>query len=96
MLIQPFYARVLTKRELLKHPAYGVTDWEGFHDPINHHDLNVVSAAAQYEAEWQYSKNLRPLCGMIYLKLFIDMLVPLVVGIRGLIELPIVVLSVSD
>jgi len=85
--IHPFYVRVLTKRKLLKHPAFNETDFMNIPGPFNEQDRNEIAAEAKEESEWRAQRKLKYLYNLIYLKLIIEVLVPMIIGVWGLLEL---------
>ena len=85
--IQPFCVYVLTKRELLKHPAFDETDFMNIPGPYNDQDRNEIAAAAEEESEWKVQKVLKFLYNLVYLKLAIEILAPFIIGVWGLFKL---------
>jgi hypothetical protein len=84
--IQPFYEGLVAKKRALKHPDYDETDWEELlreDDP----DPEGIVAFAKIHAQIHVEKRLRYLYNFIYLKLFIEILLPIAIGIFGLINI---------
>jgi len=85
--IRPFYVRVIKKRTLLKLPGFDETDWIKFLEDIDDQDLDRVAEKVEHESEIFVDKKLRYLFNQIYLKLIIEIIFPMVIGLFGLVYL---------
>lgn len=88
--VQPFYEAIITKRSLLRHPAFDETDWMKLFRGDNIHD---IEKEAKSEARLHVQRRLRHLYNLIYLKLIIEIILPLVVGATGLVMLISLIIS---
>jgi len=93
---QPFYEGIVEKRKLLKHPAFDETDWMEFLGPDDPHDLENVKKMAKSEAKAFVEKKLRHLYKLIYLKLTMEAVLPVLVGGYALIKLVLLLNNVSN
>ena len=55
--------------------------------PFNEQDRNDIAEKVELESEWYAQSRLKHLYNLVYLKLTIEVIVPFVIGIWGLIEL---------
>jgi hypothetical protein len=86
---QPFYEGVVAKKNILRHPEYDETDWmELFRDD---EPADVVESAKN-QAHIHVTKKLRHLYNFVYLKLFIEVLLPVAIGAIGLTKLALLLL----
>ena len=91
--VQPFYEGVVAKERILKHPEYDETDWmELFGDG---EPLDIVSSAKK-QAHIHVEKKLRHVYRLIYLKLIIEIILPIVIGAIGLIQLAMLISCVGN
>lgn len=93
--LHPLVSQKILKSDLLKHPAFDETDFiEGFPGhPIDEQDLNIITEAAKKDADRHTYKRLRFLYGFIYIRLFIEILLPVIIGIYGLYKLGLLITS---
>ena len=95
--IHPFYTRVMTKKILLKEYSHAF-DESDFHDippEINEQDKNDMGAHAKTDADWRVSKKLNWLYSLIYLRLTIEILVPVAIGIWAMVKMIVLITSKS-
>ena len=86
--IHPFYAELLTKKRLVKHhPAFDETDFMDIPDPNSEYDKGTIYENTKKEYIWQTQNKLKYLYNWVYLKLVIEIIVPIIIGTWGLIEL---------
>ena len=85
--IQPFYVYINTRKVLLRHPAFDETDFMNIPGPSSGIDKDLIYLNVKGEVEWKSKKTLRFLFNWIYLNLFIVIIVPVVIGAWGLLEL---------
>jgi len=82
-----FLYRNSNKKELLKHPGFDGIDWSDFLDPENDQDLNEVAKVVEKESDRKVQVNLRLLYNMIYLKHAVEIIVPIIISVWGLVTL---------
>lgn len=85
--IKPFLEVILTKKILLEHPAFDETSFLDIHEPPDDNDLSSVYDAAESQARCLTEKRLRHLHCFIYLKLLLEIVLPIIIGIVGLFKL---------
>ncbi|MBH0074777.1 hypothetical protein I6F48_04250 [Pseudoalteromonas sp. SWYJ118] len=94
--LQPYIQSRLYKTELLKHPAFDPTTFINQtnmgYDP-QEQDLNVISTCEYSDAGYATKKKLKPLYVFIYLKLFMEVILPLIIGLIGLFKLYMLITS---
>lgn len=93
--LQPLYMKKLTKDKLLKHPAFDETDFFDF--PVVQYDSQNRSDIATEAKEESYhytEKRLKYLFSFVYIKLVIEVAVPLIVGVWGLILFGIMLIKI--
>lgn len=93
--IHPFFKDAVAKRELLKHPAFDETDFIDIPYPIDEHDKGQIAAQATDHADWRVQRKLRPLYGWVYPKLVLEIAVPYLFGLSGLVMLGLLITSKS-
>lgn len=91
--IKPFYHEALRKKKLLGHPAFDEADFRDSLGPPDYYNLDYVRNEADLEAKWETEKRLRYLFNFVYLRLIIEIIIPLVIGCWGIISLSGVVLK---
>ncbi|MGF1756445.1 hypothetical protein L4D76_00505 [Photobacterium sagamiensis] len=92
--IKPFLVELETKKELLKHPGYDPVDFAYFNEPPqNSQDLNEVSAYTRKQAEIHINRKMAILFRWVYLKLVIEIIIPVIIGIWGLVMVAILIMA---
>lgn len=83
--INPFLKAIVGNNELIKHPAFDksdLVDWERFLD--NEQDKNTIAKKIFAAAVRSVQGRLRPLYMFIYPKLFVEIFIPIALGLAGL------------
>ncbi len=81
--VEPFYKAVVERRALLSHPAYDESDFLDIYPPADEHNLDEVEREADIESTWHVQKRLRFLYSFIYLKLVLEIILPIIVSCYG-------------
>lgn len=82
--IRPFYIYTIKKKKLLRHPAYDETDFMEMCGQINEYDLKQVQDEADRYAHLYVENKLGFVIFFVYLRIFIDVILPLIVGVTGI------------
>ncbi len=93
--LQPFLETVESRRLLLRHPAFDESYWYDTFGPVDEQNLDQVAEEAAREARYKVVRRLRYLYRLVYLRLILEVLVPLVVGGAGLFFLAKFVIEVG-
>ncbi len=94
--LQPYIQSKIYKAELLKHPAFDETHFIDQTDmgyAPDEQDLNVISRCEYSDAGYATKRKLKSLYFFIYLKLFIEIALPLILGVFGLCKLSMLITS---
>ena len=91
--IQPFYEGIVAKKRILQHPDYDKTDWEEF--LREDEPADIIESAKKY-AHIHVEKRLKHLYNFIYLKLVIEIFIPVAIGIFGLLTLAFEIIEQSN
>lgn len=94
--VHPLFTQILTKRKLLKHPAFDETDWMDIPYPIDDQDKNEIGEEARSHSEWKVGVKLKPFYSLIYLQLTIEIIVPISLGCYGLFKLAKLIISLAS
>jgi len=94
--LQPFYQSKYKKEELLKHPAFDITDFLDIPSPVDEYDVSSVVEGAEYDAKYKAMGKLKILYKFVYLKLFIEIILPVLFALFGLTILAITILSICQ
>ena len=81
------------KKDLLTHPAFDETVWMDIGPPADPHNLDEVQEEARRDAKYAAERAVRPLENMVYVKLAIDVVFPLVFPLVALSYLLYAILS---
>ena len=93
--VQPFLEGVKTKRILLDNYSHAF-DEEYFNDipaEVNDRDRKEMIKDAEENANWHVTSKLRWLYSLIYLKLTIEVIVPIVIGVWSMIMMIVLITS---
>lgn len=95
--LHPLIKHKIYKSGLLKHPAFDDTDFMPDYIFIesNEQDKNLLSQAEDRNADAHTFKRLTPLYAFIYLRLAIEIFVPVFIGVFGLYKLWEVIAALS-
>lgn len=91
--IHPFYKTVVTKKILLRDysHAFDKSDFFDIPDQVNEQDKNDMGAHAESQADWHVTKKLNWLYSLIYLRLTIEIIVPVGVGIWAMVNMIVLI-----
>ena len=80
--IHPLIKDGILKSGLLRHPAFDETDFLdiNYHVDANEQDLNIFRESEEKAANTRTFERLKPLYAFVYVKLIVEVLVPLVLG----------------
>ncbi len=95
--VHPFFAARKKKKILLeRYPAaFSVEDFAYVPPPVNEQDLNDMEEDAWESAKWQVQRNLSMFYKLIYLRLTLEVIAPLLIGVWGMFELGELILKSS-
>jgi len=82
--VGPFYEAVLYKRRMLKHPAFDETDFLDIGPPADPYNLDEYQDEARRDAKYKVQRAFRYFYSVIYIKLIIELIMPLVLSIWAL------------
>lgn len=93
--VHPFFKVVMAKNIMLTRysHAFDKSDFENIPELVNEQDKNDMQADAFSEADWEITNKLRWLYKMIYLKLTIEIIAPVALGLWAMIQLLILITS---
>ncbi len=96
--IHPFFAARKQKKILLeRYPvAFSEEDFANIPPPVNEQDKSDMAADAMESAIWQVQRNLSIFYKLIYLRLVLEIIAPLLFGIWGLFELGELILKSAE
>lgn len=96
--VHPFYTQRLKKKLLIKQysHAFSEEDFIDIPSEVNEQDKNDMAAHAAEDANWQAEKKLRWLYALIYLRLVVEILAPLILGLWGVYEMVLLLISVVN
>jgi len=70
------YVPYLTEKKVFKHASYD----PGPDYPLDDQDINLYRLQAEGESRWTVQKRINPFLKLIYLKLFIELVLPVALG----------------
>lgn len=82
--VGPFYEAVLYKRRMLQHPAFDEADFLDVGPPADLYNLNEYQDEARRDAKYKVQRTFRYFYSGIYVKLIIELIMPLVLSIWAL------------
>lgn len=85
--LEPLYSWVYAREELLKHPAFEREDFMDIPLPVDEFNLQDVQAEAAVVGKDNAKKRLRHLYRLVYLKITLEIIIPLLIGLWGLVGL---------
>jgi hypothetical protein len=93
--IHPFLKKISAKHIMLTRysHAFDEEDFANIPDQINEQDKNDMQADALFEAGWRVTNRLRWFYSMIYIKLTIEIVAPLCLGIWASVQMFVLIIS---
>ena len=93
--VHPFFKIVSAKKIMLTRysHAFDETDFVNIPDQVNEQDKNDMQADALSAADWEIANKLSWLYRMIYLKLTIEIVVPVALGLWSMVQLLVLITS---
>tara|TARA_R110000764_G_scaffold53078_1_gene115329 strand:+ start:1854 stop:2396 length:543 start_codon:yes stop_codon:yes gene_type:complete len=94
--LQPYIQSKVYKTELLKHPRFDETYFISQTDmgySSDEQNANIISNCEYSNAEYTTKNKLKSLYFFIYLKLFIEIALPLILGMFGLFKLCVLIIN---
>ena len=94
--IHPFFTQNIAKQELLQHPAFDESDFYDLWDKFEEQDKNRIRKAVTEQSEWDAGVKLKYLYRLVYLRLLVEIVVPVVLGSYGLFKLARLITSLTN
>ncbi|TGN09652.1 hypothetical protein [Leptospira ilyithenensis] len=91
--LKPILESKYRQKERMKHPAFGVTDFLDLPGPYDGENIDSVIEDAKYEARQKTIKRLSLFYSFIYLKIVLDVLLPIVYSIFGITVLLVLIIK---
>jgi len=93
--IHPFFKIISAKKIMLTHysHAFDESDFANIPDEVNEQDKNDMQADALSSADWEVTNKLSWLYRMIYLKLTIEVIAPVGLGLWAMVQLLVLITS---
>ena len=93
--IHPFFKIVSAKKIMLTRysHAFDETDFANIPDQVNEQDKNDMQADALSAADWEITNKLSWLYRMIYIKLTIEIVAPVALGLWAMVQLLVLITS---
>ncbi|MCE9677796.1 hypothetical protein LZP69_01140 [Shewanella sp. AS1] len=91
--IHPFFKIISAKKIMLTQysHAFDESDFANIPDEVNEQDINDMQANAISAADWEVTNRLRWLYNMIYVKLTIEIVAPVCIGVWAMVQLLVLI-----
>lgn len=93
--IHPFFKIISARKIMLTYysHAFDESDFANIPDEVNEQDKNDMQADALSSADWEVTNKLSWLYRMIYLKLTIEVIAPVCLGLWAMVQLLVLITS---
>jgi hypothetical protein len=96
--VHPIYRSVVTKKTLLEDYSYAFDeeDFVNIPEQVNEQDKNAMYKNAKEYADMHVTSKLRWLYSLIYLKLAIEILVPVLIGVSSIMMILFILAGLTE